>query len=420
MILLKNGTFIDWNSLQFLRKDILVKDGLDENIIFDPTPEDSIGAVTLDCQGNFITKSFACGHHHVYSALARGMPAPRKNPENFNEILEYIWWNLDKALDLDMIRSSALATALACARNGITFVIDHHASPNAVLGSLDTIAKAFDQVGVGHLLCYEITDRDGMTKAEQGLAETESYLGNNQGLIGLHASFTVGYETLRKAVNLAERTKSGIHVHVAEATSDQEHCIANYGMRVIERFAEAGALQFPNTILGHCLHLNDHERGLVAGSPAWVVQNMESNLNNSVGFFNSKGLGNRIMLGTDGMHSDMLRSAKSAFFAGHNFDLIDYMESYRRFRNVHNYLSTNNYMGDGANNLVVMDYNSPTPLNTNNFLGHFLFGLESQQVKHVISSGKLIVKDTVAQNVNEQEILQEARNQAVRLWEKMK
>ena len=419
MILLKNGTFIHWQTLEFLQKDILIKEGKNGSIHLDPTPDESVGARVIDCSGNFITRSFVCGHHHVYSALARGMQAPRKNPENFNEILQYVWWTLDKALDLDMIRFSALATAIACAKNGVTYAIDHHASPYAVQHSLDAIAKAFDEVGVGHLLCYEVSDRDGIDIAHQGLAETESYLKKYQGLVGLHASFTVGDETLDKAVKLAKQTDSGIHVHVAEATSDQDHCLATHGKRIIERFAEAGVLQFSKTILGHCLHLSDHERGLVAGSQAWVVQNMESNLNNSVGFFNSRGLGRRIMLGTDGMHSDMLRSAKSAFFAGHNFDAIDYSETYRRFRNAHNYLEDNKFYGDGENNLVVLDYDSPTPLSSNNFLGHFLFGIESKHVKHVISNGKLIVEEGKIITVNERKILEEAGKQALRLWEKM-
>jgi len=420
MLLLKNGTFINWQTLEFKQCNILVEEGINGKITFEPGKEASAKATIVDCTGHYITKSFACGHHHVYSALARGMGAPKKNPENFNEILQYIWWTLDKALDHEAVYYSALATAMACAKNGVTFVIDHHASPFAVEGSLGIIAKAFDEVGVGHLLCYEISDRDGKEIARKGLEETERYLSDQQGLVGLHASFTVSDETLRKAVQLADRANSGLHVHVAEAQSDQEHCIQTYGKRVIERFSEAGVLDFEKTILVHCLHLSESERNHIAGSPAWVAQNMESNLNNGVGFFNSKGLGKRIMLGTDGMHSDMLQSAKSAFFAGHNFDTIDYPETYRRFRNVHHYLSENNFSGDGDNNLVVMDYNPPTPFNSKNFPGHFLFGIESNNVRHVVSQGRMIVKDRVIQTVDESKILEESRRQAERLWKKMR
>ncbi len=442
MILLKNGTYIDWKTLTLHQSDILVEPGVNGTLRFTncltpgpspgslplspgPSPmgrgEDSGSVVqhTIDCTGKFITKSFANGHHHVYSALARGMPAPKKNPENFLEILQYIWWSLDKALDLEMIRSSALATAINCAKNGVTFVIDHHASPFAVDGSLETIARAFDEVGIGHLLCYEISDRDGAEIAQKGLGETANYLAKRQGLVGLHASFTIGDETLNQAVQLALQTESGIHIHVAEDQSDQDHCLEKYDLRVVERLYDAGVLQFPKTILGHCLHLNDHERSLVEKSPAWVVQNMESNLNNSVGLFNSKGLGQRIMLGTDGMHSDMLRSAKAAFFAGHDHDDIDYGETYRRFRNVHHYLQSNGIQGDGENNLVVLDYDTPTPLTAGNFAGHFLFGIESMHVSHVISQGRLILEQGHLLTVDENKVLDESRIQAMRLWNKM-
>ncbi len=419
-LLLTNGSYINPETLQFTQTHILVHEGEQGKIEFLKQIPADFSHQIIDCTGKYITKSFANGHHHVYSALARGMGAPKKNPENFLEILQYIWWTLDKALDLEMIRSSALVTAIACAKNGVTFAIDHHASPFAMEGSLETIARAFDEVGVGHLLCYEISDRDGLAIAQKGLRESEDYLAKRQGLVGLHASFTVGNDTLKQAVELAKHTNAGIHIHVAEDLSDEQHCLKNYGHRVIERLAESEALNFPKTILGHCLHLDENERKLVKNSPAWVVQNMESNLNNSVGFFNSQGLGSRIMLGTDGMHSDILRSARSAFFAGHNFDNIDYGETYRRFRNVHNYLQSNGFKGDGDNNLVVLDYDTPTPFNSDNFLGHFLFGIESRQVKHVISQGKLIVEKGNVLTVDEQSILKEARVQAERLWQKMR
>ena len=429
MILLRNGTFIDWQTLEFRQADILVNSGVNGLLSFTdihssglPGDAGEIGIKVdkvIDCTGKFVTKSFANGHHHIYSALARGMPPPKVNPANFTEILRYIWWNIDKALDLDMIRASALVTAMACARSGVTFVVDHHASPFAPGGSLDAIASAFDEVGVGHLLCYEISDRDGAEIAGKGLAETARYLSEHQGLVGLHASFTVGDSTLKQAVKLASGTNSGIHIHVAEDISDQEHCINRYGRRVVERLSDAGVLQFPKTIVAHCLHLDDHERGLVEGSPAWVVENMESNLNNSVGFFNSKGLGSRIMFGTDGMHSDMLRSARAAFFAGHNFDAIDYGETYRRLRNVHRYLESNRFAGDGDNNLVVFGYDPPTPFNQDNFLGHLLFGLESGHITHVISQGRLILDEGRIVTVDEKSILSGARTQAERLWQRL-
>ncbi|OFX32520.1 MAG: amidohydrolase [Bacteroidetes bacterium GWA2_32_17] len=419
-IYLKNATFIDWQTLEFKNSNIKVNHGINNGFEFINEIPSNLNDEIIDCTGKCVTKSFACGHHHIYSALARGMGAPKKNPENFYEILKYVWWTLDKCLDKEMIEASALSTAIACAKSGTTFVIDHHASPYAVEGSLEIIAKAFEKVGIPHLLCYEISDRDGLEIANKGLAETENYLKNNQGLVGLHASFTVSNETLKKAVKLSEKYNSGIHIHVAEDKYDQKHCITNYKTNVIERLNNFGVLNSSKTILGHCLHLSENEKQIIKASKVWVVQNSESNLNNNVGYFNSRGLGNNIMLGTDGMHSDMLRSAKSAFYVGQGFDNIDYAGIYNRFRNAHKYLKLNNFSGDGDNNLVILDYDSPTEFNQNNFLGHFLFGLEAKHIQHVISNGKLIVKDRKLTTVNEVDILAFSRKESIKLWEKMR
>lgn len=420
-ILLKNATYIDWKTLEFSQRNILVEQ--DNNAIQFIDNLDSItnkpNLEVLDCTDKLVTKSFGVGHHHVYSALSRGMGAPKKNPSNFYEILQYVWWTLDKCLDLEMIESSALVTAIACAKAGSTFVIDHHASPFAVKGSLETIAKAFDRVGVSHLLCYEISDRDGVKIAKDGLAETEDYLKNRQGLVGLHASFTVGDYTLEDAVNLMNNTNSGIHIHVAEDMYDQDFCVKKYGKRVITRLNEFGVLKSPKTILGHCLHLDEDEKDIIRNSACWVVQNSESNLNNNVGYFNGEFLGKNIMLGTDGMHSDMLQSTKSAFFVGQGFDNITYPSSYQRFRNVHRYINENGFKGDGDNNLVVLDYNTPTEINQNNFLGHFIFGINSNHVCDVISNGKLIVKNRQIQTVDESEVLKVSKERALHLWKKM-
>lgn len=422
-IILKNACYIEPETLSFTQCTIKIYPGsqgkttfIKQNEVFHPDPGDDV----IDCTGKLVTKSFVVGHHHVYSALARGMPAPPVSPTNFVEVLQYIWWKLDQALDKDMIEASALATAIACAKAGSTFVIDHHASPGFVDGSLEIIATAFDKIGISHLLCYEITDRYGPKNAAAGLRETANYLGDHQGLVGLHASFTVDNGTLRKAVDLMQRTGSGIHIHVAEDRADQVHCIENHGKRVIHRLSEAGVMESTKTILVHCLHLDAEERNMIARSPAWVAQNMDSNLNNQVGYFNSDGLGDRILLGTDGMHSDMLRSAQSAFFAGQAQDQIDYLSTYHRFRNAHKYLNDNGFNGDGDNNLVVLDYDSPTEINQSNFAGHFIFGLGSRHVLHLVSNGEWVLKDRQMVKVNEEEILDFSREQANRLWDKLK
>jgi putative selenium metabolism protein SsnA len=421
-ILLKNATYINWKTLEFSHVNILAEQDndvlhfIDNADLRNKKPDHEV----LDCRGKLVTRSFAVGHHHAYSALARGMSAPKKKPENFYEILKYIWWTLDKCLDKEMIEYSALVTATACAKAGSTFIIDHHSSPSYVEGSLEIIAKAFDKVGVSHLLCYEISDRDGKDIMQEGLDETESYLEKNQGLVGLHASFTLSPDTLNRAVEVMKRFNSGIHIHVAEDQFDQDLCLRKYGKRVVERLNESEVLKSSKTILGHCLHLDENERNIISNSLCWVVQNAESNMNNNVGNFNSELLGSNIMLGTDGMHSDMLQSAKAAFFAGQGSDIISNSSVYMRFRNIHRYLSENNFKGDGENNLVVLDYDTPTEINSDNFYSHFIFGLSSNHVQHVISNGKLIVKNRKVLTINEDEVFKVSKECANRLWKKMK
>lgn len=415
-LFLKNVHYLDWQTLEFKECHLRVNEGIDNSIEY--IDEKMLPATAIDCTGKIVTKSFGCGHHHVYSALARAMPAPAKIPHNFPEILEYVWWSLDKKLTAPIIEASALITALNCAKNGVTFVIDHHASPFAIENSLEIIGKAFDRIGVSHLLCYEISDRDGENPARNGLAETGNYLENcGQGLVGLHASFTISNSLLKEAVKLAQRYDSGIHVHAAEDVSDQEHAIHNYRKRVIRRFADSGALDFNKTILAHCLHIDADERQILEKSNAYVVQNTESNQNNNVGIFNPDGLDkNRILLGTDGMHSDMLRSAKAAFLAGQQTGGISGSDIYSRFRNIHHYIRKNGFKGDGDNNLVILDYDSPTPVESGNFAGHFIYGIDSRHVESVISNGRLIVHNRKILTVDELEVLEFSNRMARKLW----
>jgi cytosine/adenosine deaminase-related metal-dependent hydrolase len=421
-IYLKNGVYVDWQTLKPRSSHIIVGEGIDGAVEFiDSIPRDlPASARVLDCKNRVIMKAFGCAHHHVYSALSRGMPAPQKTPRDFHEILKYIWWNLDKKLDLEMIAASALITAMYCAKKGVTFVIDHHSSPNAVKDSLTTIAAAFDKVGVSHLPCYELSDRDGEVSRDQALAETENYLKKgNPGLVGLHASFTVGENLLKKAVDLSRKYDSGIHVHVAEDTIDQAECIKIYNKRVIERFNDAGVLDTEKSILAHCLHLNDKEWDILEGTKAYIVQNVESNLNNNVGFFNPKKHKQKIMLGTDGMHSDMLRSAQAAYLTGQPVENISATEIYGRFRKIHDYTKNNGFAGDGENNLVILNYDSPTEINAENFLSHFIYGIESNHIESVISDGKLIVENRKLTTIDEEEILSFSQEMAKKLWPRL-
>ncbi len=416
MILLRNATYIHPDSFEMTSGHILVSEGAGEGFSF--VPDHTKADTVIDCSGMLVTQAFVNAHHHVYSALARGMNAPKKIPANFTETLEYIWWTLDQCLDRDMVQLSALTTAMACAKHGCTFAIDHHASPNVIGGSLETIANAFDEVGIGHLLCYEITDRYGPEKSQESLAESREYLKDRKGLVGMHASFTVEEETLWKAVAIADEFKTGIHIHVAEDIADEKLTRSKYGCSVIERLRRAGALELNHNLLVHGIHLDADERELIRNSSAWMAMNPDSNLNNKVGFFSSAGLGGRILIGTDGMHSDMIKSASTAFFSGQNHDKVSMGDVYSRLRNACTYLQEMQ-AAPGQNHLVVFDYDSPTPVSTRNFLGHFFFGFESRHVKHTIADGKLIYSEGKILTVDENLILTESRKTAQLLWDKM-
>lgn len=420
MILLRNATYVDIDTQNISVKNILVEKGkplsFPENTVNIDVREN---AESIDCSGKIVFRSFVNGHHHAYSALSRGMPAPSKTPADFKETLQYVWWKLDKALDPEMIKISAYITAIAAAKAGCTFIIDHHSSPSAIKGSLGAIASAFEEVGIGHLLCYEISDRDGVSATEEGLIETDEYLSGHQGLVGLHASFTLSENTLNKAIYLTDKHATGIHIHVAEDKYDQDFTMKNYGCRVVERLENHGLLESSKTILAHCIHLDDNERRIIRVKGVTVVQNCESNLNNKVGYFNADNTWNRIMYGTDGMHSDMLRSAQYSYFTGLNNENMSPDVATGRLNYAHCYLKDNGFGGDGDDNLIVLDYDSPTPVNSDNFKGHMIYGMNSAHIRHVISQGRLIIQDGRVITVDEENILREARSLAQKLWKKI-
>lgn len=420
-MIIKNCTYLDWETFAITDCDLLVPEEKTGGIeILSRSSPEYENETVFNAGGKIVTKSFGCAHQHIYSMLARGMPSPKAAPSNFHEVLKKVWWVLDRSLDLDMIRSSAEVAACLLIKNGVTSVIDHHASPFAVKGSLHTIADVFEKAGLNYVLCYEISDRDGEKIAEQGLIETEEYLTSGRaGLVGLHASFTVNDPLLKQAVDLMKKYNSGIHIHSAEDRYDQVHCEKEYNTSVIRRLAESGALDSPKTILVHCLHIDKNERKIIKESPCWIAQNPDSNLNNKVGFFNGTDLGENIMLGTDGMHCNMIASAQTAFFSADTKEAPSLQTVYKRLRAVHRYLDSGNFIGNSDNNLMILNYNSPTELTENNFLGHFFYALENRHIHSLISDGKLIYNSGTIETLDEKSILSEAKIQADKLWNKM-
>lgn len=243
------------------------------------------------------TPGLVCAHHHLYSALARGMPAPPVRPTDFSSILEQIWWRLDTALDLEMLRWSAMLGAVEALMCGTTAIVDHHESPHAIEGSLDVIAEACAEVGVRSVCAYGVTDRHGPDGARRGLEENERFLsGGGRGMVGVHASFTCTDDTLAAAADLARRHGVGVHIHVGEGPDDR-----SAGQRLL-------GLADHDWLLVHCVHLDEELPGTIAHNP-------RSNMNNGVGYARPATRPNRVVLGTDGIGADMLEEFRLAYVA---------------------------------------------------------------------------------------------------------
>ncbi|MEK7424456.1 MAG: amidohydrolase family protein [Actinomycetota bacterium] len=260
-----------------------------------------------------VTPGLVCGHHHLYSALARGMPAPPRQPTDFRSILEQIWWRLDVALDLEMLRWSAMLGAMEALQCGTTAIVDHHESPNAIEGSLDVIAGACAEVGVRVNCAYGITDRHGHAAALRGLAENDRFLaGGGRGMVGVHAAFTCDPESLTAAAELARHHGVGVHIHVAEGIDD-----ADAGRRLEHLAAD-------DWLIVHCVKLDRPLRGTIAHNP-------RSNMNNAVGYAAPMRFDNPVVLGTDGIGADMLEELRLAYVALRAHDVTETPDTVRRW-----------------------------------------------------------------------------------------
>jgi len=395
-------------------------------------------ARTLDATGTVVLPGLINAHTHFYSAFARGLGKAAPSAD-FREVLEHLWWRLDKALVLEDCRVSTLVTLIDAVRHGCTTLIDHHASPGAVRGSLAALAGAVREVGVRACLCYEVSDRDGEAVAADGLAENAEFIAacRSDGgellraLFGLHASFTVGDATLARAVASARELGAGLHVHVAEAASDQADCVARHGVRVVERLQRAGALG-PVTIAAHCVHVNDREMALLAESGTVVAHNPQSNMNNAVGTANVLAMverGVRVALGTDAMTTGMLEELRAAIFAQRNargLPSVAFAEAVAMLTRENPRLASALWGGTigevsagAAADLAVFDYDPPTPLTDETWAGHLVFGLSQARVGSTVAAGRVLMEGGVLQlGFDERDVAARARELAARMWER--
>jgi putative selenium metabolism protein SsnA len=383
-----------------------------------------------DCSGCLIIPGNVCGHTHLYSALARGMPYRLPPPTDFLQILQRVWWRLDRALDEETIRASALAGGAAALLAGTTTVIDHHASPNAVDGSLDIIAEALEGLGLRSVLCYEVSDRDGPRCAAAGLAENRRFLARRRaltrGLFGAHASFTLSADTLAACVDGARAAGVGLHIHVAEDAVDRRDALARFGMPPIPRLATAGALT-PQAVLAHCIHLDEHEISMVVASGASVAHNPTSNMNNAVGHTPVGRLGDRVVIGTDGIGADMFREVQTAYFRAREeelslpvgWSLARTAEAARLAGRIFGEPLLGTIQPGAPADLVVLDCQAPTPLTEDNLAGHWVFGFHAACVRDVLVAGEIVVEHRRVTRADQAQLAAQAAAQARRLWERL-
>ncbi len=393
----------------------------------------------LDAHGQLALPASLCGHTHFYGAFARGWAYPGPAATSFAEILERLWWRLDKNLTLEDIRYAALVCLVDAIRHGTTTLFDHHASPGAIAGSLDVLAEAVIEAGVRASLCYEVTDRDGTAQAQAGIEENLRFLQRmNQNAhpqlaasFGLHASLTLSAETLTEAVARAEGT--GFHVHAAEGIEDVRDCQRRFGKRVIQRLHDAGVLG-PRTILAHAVHVDDDEIAILAETGTWVTHQPRSNMNNAVGFAPVEAMlaqGVNVALGNDGFSNNMFAEMKAAYL-GHKLvqrdprampaDIV-FQLAYKANAQLAHVFWPDQVLGQltpGAMaDIILVDYKPTTPLTSDNLPWHILFGYEASAITTTISAGKVLMKNRTLLTLDEEAIVAHSRELAAKVWERV-
>lgn len=389
----------------------------------------------IDAAGGVIMPAFINTHEHIYSAMARGLSIHGYHPQGFLDILEGQWWTIDRKLTLEQTKYSAIDTMISCIRNGVTTIFDHHASFGHIRDSLFTIADAAKELGIRACLCYEISDRDGLDKAEEAVMENAEFIryaqkegsGMLAGMMGMHAQFTISDDTMElAAANKPEG--AGYHIHVAEGIEDLHHCLKKYGKRIVDRLMDWNILG-EKSLLGHCIYINSHEMDLIKDTNTMVVHNPESNMGNACGCPPVMELMHRGILtglGTDGYTHDMTESFKVANVL-HKHHLCDANAAWGEvpkmlFENnaaiASRYFQTPlGVLEEGAAaDVIVVDYNPPTRLDAGNLNGHILFGMTGRDVVATVANGKVLMKDREVKVIDVEEAMARCREESAKLW----
>lgn len=392
----------------------------------------------IDAKGGVIHPAFINTHEHIYSALARGLSIKGYNPNGFLEILDGLWWTIDRNLDNDLTKLSAEATYLECIKNGVTTIFDHHASFGEISGSLFAIEEAARDFGVRSVLCYEISDRDGKEKAHAAIKENVDFAKHAlslkddfiKGMMGMHASFTISDETMELCRK--EKPKEiGYHIHVAEDILDLHRCLKEHGKRIVDRLYDWDVLG-EKTLLAHCIYVNPHEMDLIRDTDTMVVHNPESNMGNACGCPPTMEIVHKGILtglGTDGYTHDMIESWKVANIL-HKHHLVDPGAAWAEVPEMlfqGNARIANRYFEKklgvlekgAAADIIITDYIPPTPMNAGNLNGHMLFGMNGRSVVTTVGNGKILMKNRELQGIDEERCLAKIREGAARLEKKI-
>ena len=386
---------------------------------------------SLDMQGRTVLPGLINAHTHLYSTLALGMPAPANTPRNFTEILERVWWKLDRALDEPSVSASFRAGLLECLRWGVTTVIDHHSSPSWITGSLTRLQQIADEVGPRVATAFELSDRNGTKVATESLKENLDTAkrghARHASLLGLHASFTLDDSTLADAARLRRKANTpGIHIHLAEDLADQTDAYKRKQPGVVARLDAFGLLD-EHALVIHGLHLRRDELQLLEQRKCCLVHNPGSNANNRVGSLGNLAFNTCLTgLGTDGMQANMLAEAKEGtLIASAVRTLGTPSVDYLRLLFQNNPLIASRIFGREIGriepgqpaDLVFHDYRERTPVLPQNLSAHLLFGLEKPS--DVYCDGRFRIRDGHVTELDETAILKDARTRAADLWQRM-
>lgn len=436
-ILIKNGIIITLGDEPKVLYDnsVLIENGLIKKIA--PSEEfKREQRKEIDAGGKVVLPGFINAHMHFYSTLVRGL-GKAKPAKDFLEVLENLWWKLDKVLTPETLYYSALIMLINGIKRGTTTFLDHHASPKSVTGSLRKISKAVEETGLRACLCYELSDRDGEKISEEGIKENYEFIKYTQennsellrALFGLHASFTLSDRTLERASETGSGLKTGFHIHVAEAELDEVYSEKNFGMRVVNRLHKFGILG-EKTIAAHCVHIDENEMEILKDTGTMVVHNPQSNLNNAVGIADVVKMANKgilVGLGTDAMTVNMIEELRVALWAQHlkqknptaGFNETASTLFYSNAKIAGRYWSSSlGKIEEGAAaDVILIDYEPPTPLDESNFLGHLIFGISQSDTDTTIVNGRVLMENRILKiDIDESEIAARARELTNKLW----